>query len=49
MFGVGTFVTAILTILTPVAANAGTGVLIAVRVLEGIGEVRTYKFQIKTC
>ena len=39
LFGCGTFVTAVLTLLTPVAAKAGTGVFIAVRVLEGIGEV----------
>ena len=31
-----------LTILTPVAARAGPGVLIAVRVLEGLGEGVTF-------
>jgi ACS family sodium-dependent inorganic phosphate cotransporter-like MFS transporter 5 len=39
LFGVGTLVTAILTLLTPLAAKAGSGVFISVRVLMGLGEV----------
>lgn len=38
MFGIGIFSTAVLTLLTPLAANAGVYVLIAVRVIEGIFE-----------
>ena len=38
-YGLGVLCTAALTLLTPLAAHAGFGVLIAVRVLEGIGEV----------
>lgn len=41
LFGCGTFITAVLTLLTPLAAKAGTGWFIAVRVLEGIGEVNS--------
>ena len=39
LFGIGVLVTAILTLLTPVAANAGVSAFIAVRVLMGLGEV----------
>ncbi len=39
-FGLGTFITAALTILTPIAAKSSYGLLITVRVLEGFGEVR---------
>ncbi len=39
LFGIGIFCTVIFTLLTPVAADLGAGYLIAVRVLEGIGEV----------
>ena len=42
LFGIGTFITAFLTLLTPLAAKAGTTPFIAVRVLEGLGEVSTY-------
>jgi ACS family sodium-dependent inorganic phosphate cotransporter-like MFS transporter 5 len=41
LFGIGTFITAFLTLLTPLAAKAGTTQFIAVRVLEGLGEVST--------
>ena len=41
LFGIGTFITAFLTLLTPLAAKAGTTSFIAVRVLEGLGEVST--------
>lgn len=39
MFGIGIFLTAVLTLLTPIAARIGPAYIIAVRVLEGIGEV----------
>jgi len=39
VFGVGILLTGVLTLLTPLAARIGPGYLIAVRVLEGIGEV----------
>lgn len=38
VFGIGIFTTAILTLLTPLAAKSGVYVLIAVRVIEGIFE-----------
>ncbi len=38
--GLGSLVTAVFTLLTPVAAKWGTGPLIAVRIIEGLGEVR---------
>ena len=41
VFGLGILCTALFTIITPFAARAGVGVFIAVRVLEGIGEVST--------
>ena len=37
--GLGSMVTAVFTLLTPVAAKWGTGPLIAVRIIEGLGEV----------
>ena len=43
LFGMGTFITSFLTLLTPIAAKSGVGVFIAVRVLEGLGEVRSYE------
>lgn len=39
LLGFGILGTVIFTLLTPVAADMGAGYLIAVRVLEGIGEV----------
>jgi len=42
IYGIGTLCTAILTLLTPLAAEAGVGVFIALRVLEGLGEGVTY-------
>lgn len=39
VFGVGIFLTSVLTLLTPIAARMGPAYLIGVRVLEGIGEV----------
>ena len=44
LFGIGTFITAFLTLLTPVAAKAGIAPLIAIRVLEGLGEVRFIEY-----
>lgn len=38
VFGLGTFIPAVLTLLTPLAAKAGSGVLVAVRVLVGLVE-----------
>lgn len=40
LLGIGILCTVIFTLLTPLAADLGAGYLIAVRVLEGIGEVR---------
>ena len=37
-FGLGVFLTAVLTLLTPLAAQAGVGYLIALRAIEGICE-----------
>ncbi|KAJ1528764.1 hypothetical protein ONE63_007151 [Megalurothrips usitatus] len=42
VFGVGLAATAVLTVLTPPVARAGTGWLIAVRVIEGLFEGVTY-------
>lgn len=42
VFGVGIFSTAILTLLTPLAANGGVYVLMAVRIIEGIFEGVTF-------
>ena len=39
LFGLGVLCTAVLTLVTPVAARFHVGVFIAVRVLEGLGEV----------
>ena len=40
LFGIGIFITAVLTLLTPIAASSGVPVFIAVRIIEGLGEVR---------
>lgn len=42
LFGIGTLLTGLLSLLIPAAAYAGEGYLIAVRVLQGIGEGVTY-------
>lgn len=42
MFGVGIFLTAVLTLLTPLAARIGPAYMIGVRVLEGVGEVSVF-------
>ncbi|KAH8026747.1 hypothetical protein HPB51_024246 [Rhipicephalus microplus] len=42
LFGLGTLFTGLLSLLIPVAAHAGVSYLIAVRVLQGIGEGVTY-------
>jgi len=39
VFGVGIFLTAVLTLMTPIAARIGPAYMIGVRVLEGVGEV----------
>jgi len=39
VFGIGIFLTAVLTLLTPMAARIGPAYMIGVRVLEGVGEV----------
>ena len=39
LYGLGVLCTAVLTLLTPIAARASPYFFIAVRVLEGIGEV----------
>lgn len=38
VFGIGIFLTGVLTVLTPFAARMGPGYMITVRVIEGIGE-----------
>lgn len=43
VFGFGIIMTAVLTILTPLAAKTGPEYIIAVRVLEGVGEVSIAK------
>ena len=43
MFGLGVLCTAVLTLVTPVAARLSVGTFLAVRVLEGIGEVCIFK------
>lgn len=43
--GFGILGTAVFTLLTPLAANLGASYLIAVRVLEGVGEVKLRPFQ----
>lgn len=42
MFGTGIGMTAILTLITPWAANSGLSVLLAVRIIEGIFEGVTF-------
>ncbi|XP_025090955.1 sialin-like [Pomacea canaliculata] len=42
LFGYGLLCTSVLTLVTPLAARAGVGVVVAVRVLEGIGEAVTF-------
>ena len=41
-YGLGTLCTAILTLLTPLAAQAGVGFFVGCRILEGLGEGMTY-------
>ena len=43
VFGFGVLCTAVLTLMTPVAARLSVGTFLAVRVLEGIGEVCIFK------
>ena len=40
LFGFGVLTTSVLTMLTPLAARHSVGTLIAVRILEGLGEVK---------
>lgn len=42
VFGIGIFATSILTLLTPLAANGGYTVMIAIRIIEGIFEGVTF-------
>lgn len=46
LFGIGILVPSVLTLLTPAAARLGYGVLIALRVVEGLVEVRIILFSI---
>ena len=39
-FGIGMLITAVFSLLTPLAARSGKGVLILVRIIQGLGEVR---------
>lgn len=44
VYGIGTFITALLTLLTPIAAKWHVGVLIFIRALEGLAQVsQAYK------
>lgn len=45
MLGCGILCTAVFTLLTPLAADLGAGYLIAVRALEGLGEVMELSHQ----
>ena len=40
LFGFGVLTTSVLTMFTPLAARHSVGTLIAVRILEGLGEVK---------
>lgn len=40
VFGLGILVTTVLTLVTPVAARTNVWLMVAVRIVEGIGEVR---------
>ena len=44
LFGFGVLVTVVLTICTPAAANHSVAMVIIVRILEGLGEVRKQLF-----
>jgi ACS family sodium-dependent inorganic phosphate cotransporter-like MFS transporter 5 len=44
LFGLGVLCTSVLTLVTPIAARYHVGVFIAVRVLEGLGEVYTHVY-----
>lgn len=44
VFGFGVLVTAVLSVLTPLAVSFGSYVLIAVRVIEGVFEVLVLPF-----
>ena len=44
VFGIGILITSILTIITPFAARQSVYLFIAVRIVEGIGEVSTLLF-----
>lgn len=44
VFGIGTLLTALFTLLTPVAARSSTTALIVVRVLTGLAEVALFLF-----
>lgn len=44
MLGFGIFATAIFTLFTPLAADFGVGALVALRALEGLGEVCFFLF-----
>ncbi len=44
VFGIGAVWTAVLTMLTPLAAEAGVPLFVALRVLIGMGEVIYFKF-----
>ncbi len=42
VFGIGILITAVLTVLTPIVARYSVKLFIALRVVEGIGEVCFY-------
>ena len=45
LFGIGTFIAAILTLVAPMAANFGVVAFFIVRVLQGLAEVFRYHTQ----
>ena len=49
VFGIGIGATAILTLLTPLAAKSSVYVLLAVRIIEGIFEVNCFYFYLFCC
>lgn len=49
LMGFGIFGTSVFTLLTPLAANLGVGYLIAVRALEGLGEVILFLYVTLKC
>ena len=49
VFGIGILMTALLTLLTPIAADISVWALVVVRALEGLFEVRRELYQYTSC